>query len=329
MLTNNKNDKLIIQLVDNDKVENYHLKKNIGKKDLTNIYFDNNIKTNNPYRETDIMERYIKGKIIGFYDKDNNRTAYPYTGNFFRCFIGGGSGSGKTTTCYNLLNLMRVNNNNKLLVIYITSIINDDDLDNYLKEIFNGLKIFKENTEEQNKNLLDIINAENNGVNLIKINQDGLMNFWNEKQEKKYNILNIDVLGNYAKSKKFNNCVVVFDDCDSFRDKKYKKLTDNFMYDILERGRKHAKDEINVNCIVIRHEIGNADNKKLFLECEIIYFNLQVLHKQRLEYICNKFNLQQYLTSILDRKNSGDTITCISTKYPYYYFTNKIINVLN
>ena len=60
---------------------------------------------------------------------------FPKPGKFFRCFISGSSGSGKTTLMCNLLNILNYYNN-KMFVLFISSILNDDKLDKQLKKIF-------------------------------------------------------------------------------------------------------------------------------------------------------------------------------------------------
>ena len=41
-----------------------------------------------------------------------------------------------------------------------------------------------------------------------------------------------------------------------------------------------------------------------------------------------KFNLDAYLDLLTERKNKGDGMCCLSTKYPFYLFTNKIISTV-
>ena len=221
---------------------------------------------------------------------------FPKPGKFFRCFISGSSGSGKTTLMCNLLNILNYYNN-KMFVLFISSILNDDKLDKQLKKIFKR-QCLKVNQES----LIKDVNHE------IPINLNELFEFLNK-------------LG-------FESCCVVFDDVDSMTNKTVKLYMDKFMHEILERGRSHTKKEMNINCIIIKHEMSGLDTKKLFLECEYIYFNLQVIHNQRLKYVCEKFNLDAYLDLLTERKNKGDGMCCLSTKYPFYLFTNKIISTV-
>lgn len=327
----NITDKPTIQCINNTLIKDYHLKPltKSNNKDIVNLYYDRDSKD-------------TQSTIIKLNFNNTPYTAYPYTGGFFRCLIGGSSGSGKSTLCCNLLNLMQYNNENKLLVFYLSPILNDDDLDNSLKEIFKDNVKISEEMEDDKYELL-IKNIKPDGLTLIKANQEGLINFFKEHKNKSLNLkitnstikekpnylFSVDNLNKYAKKQGFNNCCIVFDDCDTFTNKLYKKLCDAFMYDILERGRKHSEDEININCITIRHELGSNDNKKLYMECEFVYFNIQVIHQQRLNYICNKFNLDYYLDQLIERKAQHDTITCISTKYPFYFFTNSIIETIH
>lgn len=327
------NDKINIQCINNKLINDYHIEPltKSNSNDIINLSYNKNNNQNEDF-------------TINLNFNNNNYTAFPYTGNFFRCLIGGSSGSGKSTLCYNLLNLMNYNNDNKLLVFYVSPIINDDDLDNHLKKIFtNNVKIFEEMEDDKYNLLLKHINPKE--ITLIKINQQGLINFikqnkgkpkesilniQNNKQNNKPNYLfTVENLNKFTKKHEFNNCCIVFDDCDTFTDKKYKKFVDYFTIDILQRGRKHTKDETNINCLTVKHELGLTENKILYMECEYVYFNLKVIHQQRLKYICSKFNLDSYLDFLTERKEEGDNLTCLSTKYPFYFFTNKIIKVVS
>ena len=221
---------------------------------------------------------------------------FPKPGKFFRCFISGSSGSGKTTLMCNLLNILNYYNN-KMFVLFISSILNDDKLDKQLKKIFKR--------------------------QCLKVNQESLIKDVNREIP-----TNLNELFDFLNKLGFESCCVVFDDVDSMTNKTVKLYMDKFMHEILERGRSHTKKEMNINCIIIKHEMSGLDTKKLFLECEYVYFNLQVIHNQRLKYVCEKFNLESYYDLLTERKKEGDGMCCLSTKYPFYLFTNKIVSVV-
>lgn len=280
MITTEETKTPICVLIDNKYLNDYLLKKDFKIKNT--LYIKNE-------DEKDITKLDISL---------DNLTPFPSIPNFFRCFIFGSSGSGKTTLLCNLLNLLN-KKNDKMFVLFFSSILNDDRLDKQLKKLFKN--------------------------QVLKLTQKGIIN---DLENKKLFPLNLDDLFQYLKFYNYETCTVCFDDCDSMTNKNIKSLLNDFMNEILERGRSHTKDEPNINLICIKHESGDISNKKLFLECEYIYFNLQVLHQQRLLYLCNKFNLEPYKDELLNRKLKGDNMCCISTKYPFFYFTNNFIQIV-
>lgn len=283
MIVNYKTDYPLCILVDTKEIDkNYFLDKDFKIKEC--LYLNKGVKD-------------TSSNCIIFKDNKNNEYyPFPKPNKFFRCFIAGSSGSGKTTLMCNLLNILN-HFNDKMFVLFISSILDDDKLDKQLKKIFKR--------------------------QCLKINQNSII-----KDTKREIPLNLNDLFIFLKKLNFESCCVVFDDVDSMTNKNVKLFLNNFMNEILERGRSHTKNEPNINCIIIKHEMSGLDTKKLFLECEYVYFNLQVIHKQRLKYICEKFNLESYLNLLIERKNEGDGMCCLSTKYPFYLFTNKLISLV-
>lgn len=294
MITTNKTKTPLCILIDKDEInKDYFINKDFNIYKTLYLDKDLNININNDNKEEneeDEEDDYINNSVI---IDTGKYTAFPKPGEFFRCFIFGSSGSGKTTLLCNLLNILN-HQNNKMFVLFISSIFHDDKLDKELKKLFKH--------------------------QLLKITQEGYI-----KDVKREFPITLNELFIFIKQRGFESCTVCFDDCDSMTNKNVKYYVNMFMNEILERGRSHTKNEPNINLICIKHEAAGLDTKKLFLECEYIYFNLQVLHQQRLLYLCNKFNLEPYKDLLLERKKLGDNMCCVSTHYPFYFFTNKIV----
>ncbi len=80
--------------------------------------------------------------------------------------------------------------------------------------------------------------------------------------------INDDVLTNPIELKELTNCITIFDDIESFRNKKYRNAIASLRDTALSEGRHHG-----VQVLCTNHQITNyAKTREMLLECEYITF---------------------------------------------------------
>lgn len=220
-------------------------------------------------------------------------------GSFIRFFIGGRSGSYKSSTCGILIKRFLDVNNNNIYVLYYNCNEKDTVLEKYLKKIgHNNIIVFTPKSFEETYKKRRVIP------------------------------LSVDKLNEYQKNTKNIPMLIIFDDLEACNNPLLKRATHAFMLDLLQRGRKHDEKTDNLSVINIQHTMTNGfQSIKLFNESNFCVFNLRAVPDNAIiNMLANKFGYENDIIEyILKNKKEGGGITWFSTEYPMIIFNQKAI----
>lgn len=282
-LTFEKTDKPLIDLFKEEDFNfDYKLNPSVSEPEKT-IYFNKN----GPL-ETQIIE-------------DINYVPLPAirNGDFIRFFIGGRSGSYKSSTCGILIKRFLDAHKNKIFVLYYNCNEKDEQLEKYFKAIGND--------------------------NIIIFTPK---NFEEAQKHHKIIPLSVDYLNDFQKKKKNIPMLLIFDDMEACNNTALKSALHSFMLDLLQRGRKHDTKTNNLSVINIQHTMTNGyQSIKLFNESNYAVFNLRAVPSNAIiNMLKNKFGYDDDIIEyILENKKNGGGITFFSTEYPMVIFNSKAI----
>jgi len=133
----------------------------------------------------------------------------------------------------------------------------------------------------------------------------------------------IDVLND------FENCLVIFDDVDTYSDNKLMKAIDNIRDQIMQLGRHKNISLMNCSHNVNNTGVGMKTTRTIMNELHnLIFFNKSCNYHQ-IRYCLKKyFGLtDKQIHDIVKKKNTH--LTCISSNHPQYVLTENSINLTN
>ena len=292
MITLDKNDNPIIELYKKEDFD-HDYKLNKDAKPSKTLYLD---KSNN---DKLIIEE-LQNNIPMPYINKKKRNSF---------FISGASGSYKSTTASNLINLFLQHIPN-INVIYFTGITLDEPLEDYFKYLL----------QDEYKYRCVIFTPQS----FIDFKKN------NEKNKKlKLRIpLSVQDIHNIqdAKSTPF---LIVFDDIDNINNPIIRKLLLDFQAQILNEGRSHNKKHKHIHIISISHCLSaqQRHTQLLIRESDYASFNLKshnrthIIALLRLKYGFDEEDINE----ILKQKKEGGGITFFSSHWPYLIFNDKAI----
>ena len=220
-------------------------------------------------------------------------------GSFIRFFIGGRSGSYKSSTCGILIKRFLDANDNNIFILYYNCNEKDTVLEKYLKKIgHNNIIVFTPKSFEETY------------------------------KKRKMIPLTVDALNDYQKKTRNIPMLIVFDDLEACNNPLLRKATHAFMLDLLQRGRKHSDKTDNLSVINIQHTMLNySQSVKLFNESNYCVFNLRAVPDNAIvNMLANKFGYDNNIIEyILENKRQGGGITWFSTEYPMIIFNQNAI----
>ena len=289
MLNLNKEGNKIIELYHKDKFNtDYKLDKDA--KPYKILYLNNNSNNNGENQIINDLNDYIP---FPYLDPKERQTFY----------ISGCSGSYKTTTACNLINLF-IQHNKDIFILYFTGINEiDDSLNNYLKIVC--------------KNNCMVINTKT---------------FINAKLNKLILPCSVEYINWFQKNKKNVPFLVIMDDVESMSNKTIRNQLLDFQTQILRLGRSHSKQTKHINLITIQHSTLNyAQSRVLLQECKYSIFNLRAVSKSTIQQLLeSKYGFDSDIINyILQLKKNGAQITYFSSSFPYLIFNNKSIILQN
>lgn len=341
MISLNKSNNPIVNVYDDKNIKDYHLKPNAEPKQI--YYFDRESRDNTSIN--------LENSFVLPYTKDK----------FFRFILSGASGAGKTTLLSNIITQFCKENNNKCLVIYISSL----DFDKYLDEVFkklgkqNIIKLTHKNFKNDNPLIIEkqkpkkpdpkqeIKKKTLNNLNNFNPYMRALTPEERKKQEEQERLKEIrdkiqntpfyDLDSLKAFIKKYYDKREVLICCDdvesmpsgSINDKIIKQMIMNLQHAVLTAGRKHRDDENNINFIGVIHNIISADMFRVvrtFLnEANYLCLSLRATSKGLIDKICDKYGLIQFKNQLQELKSDGVSWIFISIQYPFYILCDKKI----
>ena len=340
MISLTKTNNPIVNIYDDKNIKDYHLKPNAEPKEI--YYF------NRESRDDNVIN--LENSFVLPYTKDT----------FFRFILSGASGAGKTTLLSNIITQFIKENNNKCLVIYISSLEYDKYLDQVFKKLGkqNIIKLTHKNFINNNpliiektkpkKELKNDTKPKKPIQNLNRFNPN-IKTLTKEEQKKKEEqerlkeirekimntpFINLDTLREFIKKYYDKREVLVCcDDTESMPNngpnKIIKSMIMELQHSILTAGRKHKDDENNINFIGVIHNIISADMMRIVRtylnECNYLCFSLKATSKGLIDKICDKYGLIQFKNQLQELKSDGVGWVFISVQFPFYILCDKRI----
>lgn len=296
--SSNKENTPIISLYNKDDFnDDYKLNVDI-KEPRDIIYFDNECDDDDDDEDKD---DYVFVNDLG------DKTPWPYIGpnQLFRCALCGASGVGKTTTALNFIKMFINANKGKCFIIYFNCNEHDEPLEKYLKKI----------CDDQCIVITPKMMIQNYNDNLKKKEKDKIRLFYT-----------IDDIKNIIFSKANYPVLCAFDDfekCPNALVKKQMQLTQD---EILTTGRQRTKEQKNISCIIINHQVlQGAASKILFNESNYIGLHLRSVSNSNIENVLGiKAGYDNNIIKLLKKmKKRGAGMTFISRTYPYIIMSDK------
>ena len=341
MITESKTEEPIINVYKSSDVKSYHLKPNTKPTKI--YYFDKNT-------------RNCEGITL------NNSFVLPYNkGKFFRYLISGASGSGKTTLLSNICTQFMYDNNNKGLIIYISSLLYDKYLDEVFKKIGheNIIKLTHKNFIKNNpliqvKTKTQDKKNNNNTIQTVKneLFDNNILKFQKKEDEndkKKKNkdelldkldntpFINLDTLREFIdKYYPGYEVLVCFDDTlesmpSTGNFKIIKAMIMELQHAILTAGRAHRTNEKNINGIFILHNAisGQIPLVRTFInESNYLCLSLRATPKSALMRLCDKQGFNDHIDTLLKMKSEGKGMIFMSCTYPFYILSDDYIKLI-